>query len=161
MVMKKIFVITGSFILLCLQSFSQTSSSQSNRVLSMQSLIGRWEIVGTKEDGGRLEILDSSTIVITYGGEKKALSGFQMDFTKSPIWFDFFVRDSSATMTVKSIMEVISDDLIKWQVFMNEERMNYFTSEKGELFYLKRIKIKSVTTFVPQWDKENYIVLKN
>jgi len=159
--MKKIFVIAGSFILLGLQSFSQTSSSQNNRVPSIQSLIGRWEIVGTKDDGGRLEILDSSTIVITYGGEKKALSGFQMDFSKSPIWFDFFVRDSSAIMNVKSIMEVISDDLIKWQVFMNEERMNHFTSEKGELFYLKRIKIKSVTTFIPQWDKKNYIVLRN
>lgn len=78
--MKKIFVIAGSLILLYLQSFSQTSSSQHNRVPSMQSLIGRWEIVGTKEDGGRLEIVDSSTIVITYGGEKKALSGFQLDF---------------------------------------------------------------------------------
>ena len=159
--MKKIIVIMGSFILLCLQSFSQTSSSHNNRAPSMESLVGRWEIVGTKADGGRLEILDSTTIVITYGGEKKALSGFEMDFTKSPIWFDFYVKDSSATMTVKSIMEVISDDLIKWQVFMNEDRASHFTSEKGELFYLKRIKIKSVTTFVPQWDKKNYIALKN
>lgn len=159
--MKKIFVIAGSFILLCLQSFSQTRISQNNRTTGIQSLIGRWEIVGTKDDGGRLEILDSSTIVITYGGEKKALSGFKLDFTKSPIWFDFFVRDSSATMNVKSIMEVISDDLIKWQVFMNEDRASHFTSEKGELFYLKRIKIKSVTTFAPQWDKKNYIALRN
>ena len=159
--MKKVFVIMGSLILLCLQSFSQTSSSQTNRAPSIQNLIGRWEIVGTKDDGGRLEILDSSTIVITYGGEKKALSGFKLDFSKSPIWFDFFVKDSSATMNVKSIMEVISDDLIKWQVFMNDERASHFTSEKGELFYLKRIKVKSVTTFVPQWDKKNYVVLRN
>ena len=159
--MKKIFVIAGSFILLSLQSFSQTRISQNNRTTGIQSLIGRWEIVGTKDDGGRLEILDSSTIVITYGGEKKTLSGFKLDFTKSPIWFDFFVRDSSATMNVKSLMEVISDDLIKWQVFMNEDRAIHFTSEKGELFYLKRIKIKSVTTFAPQWDKKNYIALRN
>jgi len=159
--MKKILVITGSLILLCLKSFSQTSSSQNNRAPSIHSLIGRWEIVGTKDDGGRLEILDSSTIVITYGGEKKVLSGFKLDFTRSPIWFDFFVRDSSATINVKSIMEVISEDLIKWQVFMNEERAKHFTSEKGELFYLKRVKIKSVTTFAPQWDKKNYIALMN
>lgn len=161
MAMKKIFVITAAFVLQCLQIFGQTFGNQPKHLNDIQTIIGRWEIVGTKDEGGRLEILDTSTIVISYGGEKKILSGFNIDFTKSPIWFDFFVRDSSKTMNVKSIMEIINEDLIKWQVFMNEERMAHFTSEKGELFYLKRVKIKSVTTFAPLWDKKNYVALKN
>lgn len=130
--MKKQIMLTASLILLSLFGFSQGAG--------MQNLIGQWEFIGINNEGGRLEIIDSSNIIISKGGEKKSLNNFKMDFTKSPIWFDFIVKDSTDTMQVKSIIEIISDDIIKWQVFMNEERMNHFTVDKGEMFYLKRIK---------------------
>lgn len=158
--MKRMILVTGICGLWCWQGIAQTTSVSNNRIAGIQNLIGQWEIVGTKDDKGRLEILDSATIVLSYGGEKRPLNSFKIDFTKSPIWFDFSVKDTTEVTTVKSIMEIISEDLIKWQVFMNEERVDYFSAEKGELFFLKRVKIKSVTTFAHQWGKKNYSALR-
>jgi len=159
--MKKVLMIQVLGVLLFLQSAGQQPGNAVKRTAGIHNLIGQWEIVGTKDDKGRLEILDSSTILISYGGEKKPLNSFKIDFSKTPIWFDFSVKDTGDVTTVKSIMELISDDLIKWQVFMNEERLEYFSAEKGELFFLKRIKIKTVTTFASLWDKKNYSALRN
>lgn len=149
--MKQIAVILGMF--LSLNSFSQGKY--------LGKLVGRWEMIGPKSGGGILEIIDSNTIVMSYNGDKKVISSVSFDFSKTPIWFDFRVRDSSSTIEVKTIMEMISDDLIKWQIFMDEERALHFTASKGELFYLKRSQIKTVVTFAATWDKKNYSVLRN
>ena len=40
----------------------------------------------------------------------------------------------------KAVLQVMNDSVIKWQLFVGEERARYFTSSKGELYYLKRSK---------------------
>ena len=149
--MKKLTVLLAT--VMCLSSFtfsiqgnSQTHiiSNPTNPNKGLSSLIGRWEIIGTKNEGGGLEVIDSTHIIMTYDGQRKQITGFTLDFSKSPMWFDFFVKDGDESVQVKSIMEIISDDLIKWQVFMDEDRSAHFTTQKGEMFYLKRQKIKTV-----------------
>ena len=106
-----------------------------------KDLVGRWEFVGEQSNIATLEVIDSSNIILSYNGEKKKIIDYKMDFAKNPIWFDFSTIDSSyTTVTVKSLLELINDNMIKWQFFVDEERTPYFSSSKGELFYLRKMK---------------------
>jgi len=120
------------FLLTALAGFGQRKK--------IQDLTGKWEIAGEQQAGGALEVIDSSTIYLTYMGEKKKILDYQVDFSKTPYWFDFTIQDTAGIVKVKSLLEVMNDSVIKWQLFIGEERANYFTSSKGELYYLKRAK---------------------
>lgn len=126
-----------------LTASSTTSKTTVNPAKKFQSLVGLWEIVGEQESEGYLEVVDSSTILLRYMGEEKKLTTHRIDFSKSPSWFDFDAKDSGSVVTIKSIFEFINDDMVKWQVFMDEERTSHFSSTKGELMYLRRAKGKS------------------
>ena len=110
----------------------------------LKDLIGLWEIVGEKNDSASLEVIDSSTIILNYMGERKKIIDYKIDFQKSPIWFDFSTGDSSSIVVVKTLLEVVNDSMIKWQLFVDEDRTEHFSSTKGELYYLR--KAKSVAT---------------
>jgi hypothetical protein len=119
-----------------------------NQQKQFKDLVGRWEIVGEKDDSASLEVIDSSTIILSYMGEKKRIIDYRIDFQKSPIWFDFSTVDSASSMVlVKSILEMLNDNMIKWQLFLDEDRTDHFSSTKGELFYLRKAK-PAITTGV-------------
>jgi hypothetical protein len=127
--MKRIIVMMS--VLIALNGFSQKN---------FKDLIGRWEIMDQQGSNATLEIIDSSTILLSYNGEKKKIIDYKIDFTKSPIWFDFSTSDTSSVVTVKSIIEILNDNMIKWQLFVDEERTPHFSSTKGEMFYLRKAK---------------------
>ena len=107
----------------------------------LKDLIGLWEIVGEQNDSASLEVIDSSTIILNYMGEKKRIIDYKIDFQKSPIWFDFSTSgDSSSVVLVKSLLEIMNDNMIKWQLFVDEDRTDHFSSTKGELYYLRKAK---------------------
>lgn len=113
----------------------------------MKDLVGHWEVIGDKDNTASLDVVDSSTIILTYNGEKKKVLDYKIDFTRSPIWFDFSTPDDSSTVVaVKSLIEIMNDSMIKWQLFVDEERTPYFSSSKGELFYLRKTKNITVVT---------------
>jgi hypothetical protein len=114
-----------------------------NAQKKFQNMIGTWEIAGEQNSGGTLEIIDSSTIILKYMGEEKKLKGCKLDFSKNPFWFDFSAEDTASVMNVKSIVEFVNDDMLKWQLFVDEGRSDHFTSTKGELLYLRRAKPKT------------------
>jgi len=111
-----------------------------NQQKQLKDLIGRWEIIGEQSDSACLEVIDSSTIVLNYMGEKKKIIDYKIDFQRSPIWFDFSTGDSSSTVVVKSLLEIMNDSMIKWQLFVDEDRTEHFSSTKGELYYLRKAK---------------------
>jgi len=111
-----------------------------NQQKQFKDLVGRWEIVGEKDDSASLEVIDSSTIILSYMGEKKRIIDYRIDFQKSPIWFDFSTGDSSSSVLVKSLLEIMNDSMIKWQLFVDEDRTDHFSSTKGELYYLRKTK---------------------
>ena len=125
-------VIVGMLVFLVITGFGQQKN--------LKDLIGRWEIVGEQNDSASLEVIDSSTIILNYMGEKKRVIDYKIDFQKSPIWFDFSTGDSSSTVVVKSLLEIMNDSMIKWQLFVDEDRTDHFSSTKGELFYLRKAK---------------------
>ena len=112
-----------------------------NQQKQFKDLVGRWEIVSDQTDSASLEIIDSSTIILSFMGEKKRIIDYKIDFQRSPIWFDFSTSDdSSSTVLVKSLLEIMNDNMIKWQLFVDEDRTDHFSSTKGELFYLRKAK---------------------
>ena len=129
--MKQIFIVMTA----CLLSISVRA-----QIKKFRDIIGIWDIAGEQNAGASLQIIDSSTIVLTYLGERKNITDYKIDFSKSPIWFDFSTKDNTSTLQVKSLIQILGDDIIKWQLFVDEDRPDHFSSSKGELFYLKRSK---------------------
>ena len=119
-----------------------------NQQKQFKDLVGRWEIVGEKDDSASLEVIDSSTIILSYMGEKKKIIDYRIDFQRSPIWFDFSTSDSSSVIVVKSLLEIMNDNMIKWQLFVDEDRTEHFSSTKGELYYLRKAKPAVITAMV-------------
>lgn len=138
--MKKIFlaIIVIAFINV------EGSSQQKN----LKDLIGRWEIIGEQNAGACLEIIDSSTMILIYNGETRKIKDYKIDFAKSPIWLDFTTEDSTSVVIVKSILEIVNDNMLKWQLFLDEERSDHFSTSKGELFYLRKAKGNAITGIV-------------
>ena len=126
-------------ILVSVNGFSQQKK--------FKDLVGRWEIFGSSEEAS-LEVVDSSTIILSYMGDMKKIINYKIDFDKSPIWFDFSTEDSVSNITVKSLLEIMNDNMIKWQLFVDEDRPDYFSSSRGELFYLKKVKNTSRSAVV-------------
>ena len=125
-----------------------TGTEAFNQQKQLKDLIGRWEIVGEQSDSASLEIIDSSTIILNYMGERKKILEYKIDFQRTPIWFDFSTGDSSSTVMVKSLLEVMNDSMIKWQLFVDEDRTEHFSSTKGELYYLRKAKPAVITAMV-------------
>ena len=125
-----------------------TGTEAFNQQKQLKDLVGRWEIIGEQSDSASLEIIDSSTIILNYMGERKKIIEYKIDFQRSPIWFDFSTGDSSSTVMVKSLLEVMNDSMIKWQLFVDEDRTEHFSSTKGELYYLRKAKPAVITAMV-------------
>lgn len=127
-IMKKIFYSLAVALLVVGSAVAQD--------MTLQKLQGTW----LRTDGVGLEVLDSTTVYIVYGAEKKEVLSYKADFTKSPAWFDFTVKHGDTTLRIKSLIFLIDDDILKWQVFEGDKRPVYFSSSRGEMVYLKRMK---------------------
>ena len=105
--------------------------------ISIKNLVGKWET----SDGAGLEVIDSSRIFVTYGEERKSILSYKADFSKSPCWFDFVVRDTAQNLsTMKSLLLLQGNDVLKWEVFEDGDRPSDFTKDKGEIVILRRKK---------------------
>jgi hypothetical protein len=103
---------------------------------SIKDLTGRWETT----DGAGLEIIDSARIFLTYGKERKPILSYRADFSKSPCWFDFVVKDSAQKLlTMKSLL-LPEGDVLKWQVFEEGERPADFAANRGDVVILRKKK---------------------
>lgn len=117
----------GLFVLL----LDANTSAQNT---SIQSLVGRWQT----EDGAGLEIIDSSRIFVTYGKERRPILSYKADFSKSPCWFDFVVKDTAQQLsTIKSLL-LLDKDVLKWQVFEDGDRPSDFATDKGDIVLMRR-----------------------
>jgi hypothetical protein len=135
----RIIAIGGLFLL------SVSGYGQNNK---FKDIAGKWEVVGDPKANATLTIIDSSTIEFSYMGEKKTISNYTINYNKSPYWLDFTAADSSSTFQVKSILQKVGDDVLKWQLFIDEDRSPYFTESKGEVYYLKKARPDVNTTAV-------------
>lgn len=102
-------------------------------------LVGQWE--GLQKDASSgLEFTSSDSVYLFYNNEKKLATQVQLDASKNPLWFDFAINDGSEQIQIKSLLIVINEDLLKWQVFTQEARPAHFTQSTGETMFLRRKK---------------------
>ena len=130
--MKKLFGVLVCCILVSLSSIGQSKS--------ISQLLGKWEAVDSENSTGGLEVIDTTKIYLVYGTEKKAIASYKADFTKSPASFDFIIKDGSETISLKSLIQFVNDDLIQWQVFEGDVRPVHFTQSGGQTVFLRRKK---------------------
>lgn len=109
--------------------------AEAQKAYSFENLKGSWR----NRNGAGLDIVDSSTIYIVYGTQRKLVTGSRADFSKSPVWLDLAVKDSMHVTTLKSLLLFVNEDLIQWQVFDSETRPAYFSTSKGDMLFLKRM----------------------
>lgn len=108
---------------------------------SIQALVGLWEAVSSVNEGGGLEVKDSVQLYLVFGDQKKKIMSYKVDFSQSPARFDFTVQqDSTNTLSLKSLLQFVNSDLIKWQVFEDDQVPMHFASNGGEIVYLRRKK---------------------
>ena len=55
-------------LVLIISFFATKGMSQQKK---LKDLVGHWEIVGDTNNTASLDVVDSSTIILTYNGEKK------------------------------------------------------------------------------------------
>jgi hypothetical protein len=102
---------------------------------NFENLKGSWR----NSNGAGLDIVDSNTIYIVYGEQKRQVTRSRADFSKSPVWLDLAVKDSTHLITLKSLLLFVNEDLIQWQVFESDTRPAYFSTDKGDMLFLKRV----------------------
>jgi hypothetical protein len=120
--------------LVSLNGISQTNAS--SQTISIKNFIGKWETA----DGAGLEIIDSSRIFVTYGKDRKPILSYKADFSKSPCWFDFTVKDTAQKLSTMKSLILLDNDFLKWQVFEDGDRPTNFTADKGDIVILRRKK---------------------
>ena len=113
---------------------------------TIANLTGRWEAIDNSKERGGLEIIDSNQLYLVYGDQKRKIESYKADFSRSPAFFEFTVKDSTNTITLKSLIQLVNDDVLKWQIFDVEQQPVFFVSDRGDLLYLKRKKIPAVDT---------------
>jgi hypothetical protein len=126
--MKKVIVALAFFL-----SIGIVTNAQ--KKYSFENLKGSWR----NSSGAGLDIVDSNTIYIVYGTQKKLVTRSKADFSKSPVWLDLAVKDSIHVTTLKSLLLFVNEDLLQWQVFDSETRPAYFSTDKGDMLFLKRV----------------------
>lgn len=108
---------------------------------SIQALVGMWEAVSSVNEGGGLEVKDSVQLYLVFGDQKKKILNYKADFSQTPARFDFTVQqDSTSQLSLKSLLQFVNNDLIKWQVFEDDNVPMHFASSGGEIVYLRRKK---------------------
>ncbi len=113
---------------------------------NFDKLVGRWEIVSEDGEKAYLEVIDSMNIHLTYQGETRKCLNPRINFSKSPIWFDFTTGEADSAVRVQSLVEIFDSGIIKWQLFVDEERSPHFTASRGEILYMRKSKPAVINT---------------
>lgn len=105
---------------------------------SFQDLVGTWR----NKSGMGLDIVDSNTVYLVRGDQRKLARATISDVTKVPVTFNLTVQDSARIVTLKGLVMLVGENMLQWQVFDTETKPASFSSNSGsrrEMMFLKRI----------------------
>lgn len=127
--MKKIAI--GLCAVLALNAKAQNTEER-----SLKDLVGMWR----SKSGNGLDIVDSNTVYVVHGDQRRLASATILEPQKNPVGFDLVVKDSSKTTTLKGLLLRVNDETLRWQVFDSETKpVNYSGYRRGDALYMKRI----------------------
>jgi hypothetical protein len=137
--MKKMMIVLSFFVSFGAWSQSEEGETQvsSKEGHSIQDLVGSWRNKG----GAGLDIVDSNTVFIVRGGQRKLALATLSDINKAPVTFNLTIKDSSKVVTLKGLLMLVGDNLLQWQVFDSETKPASFSSysTRKDMLFLKRI----------------------
>ncbi|HEX8314130.1 MAG TPA: hypothetical protein VF609_04020 [Flavisolibacter sp.] len=104
---------------------------------SFQDLVGSWR----NKSGAGLDIVDSNTVYIVRGNQRKLALPNVSDVSKAPVTFNLTLKDSSKVVTLKGLLMLVGDNMLQWQVFDSETKPASFNSgrSRGDMLFLRRI----------------------
>ena len=126
--MKK--MITAVLLVVTLSGWTQTKVER-----KLSDLIGTWR----NRAGNGLDIVDSNTVYIVHGHQRKLATATLSDVSKTPMSFDLTIRDSSKATTVKGMLFMMGDDNLQWQVLDSETKPVSYSYRKSDMLFMKRI----------------------
>ena len=138
--MKKMIMVLSFFV--SLSSLAQSEEEGERHVSkkeskSFQDFVGFWR----NKSGTGLDIVDSNTVFIVRGNQRKIALATLSDISKTPITFNLTVKDSAKTVTLKGLLMLVGDNLLQWQVFDSETKPVSYSSAgaRRDMLFLKRI----------------------
>ena len=102
---------------------------------SFQDLVGSWR----NKSGAGLDIIDSNTVYIVRGNQRKLAMANVSDTKKAPVTFNLTIKDSAKMVTLKGLLMPVGENMLQWQVFDSETKPASYTSSRGDMLFLKRI----------------------
>lgn len=127
--MKKVWVCL-IFLISSYASFAQART--------MRDLLGSWDVVDSDNSRGLLEVSDSNTIYLAFQGQRKQITSYKADFSKSPGSFAFAIKDSSGTVNLNSQILFVNDNLVEWRIFEADVKQVADSKDKGVLYLRRR-----------------------
>jgi hypothetical protein len=100
-----------------------------------QDLVGSWR----NKSGAGLDIVDSNTVYIVRGDQRKLAIAKISDAKKAPVTFNLTIKDSTKMITLKGLLMPVGENMLQWQIFDSETKPASYTSSRGDMLFLKRI----------------------
>lgn len=116
--------LTLLFSILFLQATAQSKITD--------KLIGTWEGIDSAQERGSIIIKSDGIMHLVLSPTESIECKYQIDTTKSPMYFDIIVEEEGEVRTMKSLVLFVDNDIIKWEIFLDRERTPNFTSEASE-----------------------------
>lgn len=130
--MKKMMTVISLFAVL--NGWAQTKEGKEEH--TMKDLVGTWR----NGSGAGLDIVDSNTVYIVRGNQRKLALASVADIRKNPVSFNLTVKDSSKIITLKGLLLIVNDDMLQWQVFDSETKPASFSAyNRSDMLFLRRI----------------------
>ncbi|MGZ5221216.1 MAG: hypothetical protein ACXWC7_14100 [Chitinophagaceae bacterium] len=125
--MKKMMVVFSLFLSLAV--FSQSEN------YSFKNVVGTWR----NRSGIGLDVVDSNTVYIVNGGERKLATVTLPNSKTNPFTLYLSVKDSSKTIVLKTLLFLVSDNIVQWQIVERATIPASFGQGKGDMLFLRRI----------------------
>jgi hypothetical protein len=133
--MKKMMVVLSLFVTWNVWAQEKEATEAVKEGHSFQDLVGSWRNKG----GAGLDIVDSNTVFIVRGDQRKLAMAKLSDVNKAPVTFNLTIKDSSKITTLKGLLMLVGENMLQWQVFDSETRPASYSSSRGDMLFLKRI----------------------
>jgi hypothetical protein len=110
------------FIILIAMGFTSLNAQN----VTYKNLLGKWEGPDEKNQMGSIQFIDSSNLIMSFSGSPEIKMNYKIDFSRNPAWMDVSSVTGRARV-VKSLIQLINQDTLKWEVFPDGQRSSDFT----------------------------------
>lgn len=134
----KLFKYLSKLIAFALTLFFFHASSQ---IKITDKLIGTWEGIDSAQERGSIVFKSDSIMLLVLSPTETIECKFQIDTSKSPMYFDIIVEEDGEIRTMESLVLFVNNDTIKWEIFFDRARTPNFTAEaSADIVLLQRKK---------------------